>query len=320
MARTTAPRNAIDARLGSLAARRHGLLTTADLAAAGIGDTAVRTRRAAGRWTAERRGVVSIAGLPPTFEGKVMAAVLGHPNGKVFAAGPTAARIWPTPCPPESSLINLLTVDPAKARGDGIATRRTRVLVPADHTVRDGIPLTSYARTLIDLSGRNDLSDRQLGWILDHGIRLGHTSIVAVRHTLDRLRPGPGRRTSRIESLLEARGERFDPGASQPEATIAGWLEHAGFPRPEHGVRVVVGGIEWELDGAYRDLKIAFDYHSVLVHAGDGNVETFHKDYRKALALKADGWDYSVFTSATSERAVVETIATAIAARSPATS
>jgi hypothetical protein len=249
-----------------------------------------------------------------------MAAILGHKNGTVVAAGPTAAQLWRTPCQPDSTLIHLLTVDPAKARGEGIATRRTRILVPADYTLREQVPVTSYARTLIDLSGRDDLSDKQLGWILDHGVRSGYTTLAKVRHTLDRLRPGPGRRTSRIATLLGARGMGFDPGASQPETNIAGWLDAAGLPRPEHGVRVLVDGIEWELDGSYPELKIAFDYHSVREHAGDGNLMTFHKDYRKALALKRAGWDYSVFTSTTSQADAVETIAVALASRREAAS
>ncbi len=308
----------IDFTLAAYAANHRGLLHT-EIARAGVSERTVRRRVASGQWRGERRSVLAINGVPPSFEQVVAGATMSR-GGGVLTAGPTAARMWTMPGNHELPGINLLTIDPAKARGPGIVTHRTRLLVPADRSLVRGIPTTSYARTLLDNSGRRDLSDRQLGWILDHGVRTGATTLEAVRSTTARLRPARGRRTTRIRALLEARGVDFDPGASQPEVRLADWLEGAGFGRPVHGLRIVADGVTWELDGAYPEMKVCFDYHSEAFHAGDGSVPTFHKDSRKANALKKAGWDYSWFTSQSTEADVVDVIGYALVSRTVAMS
>jgi hypothetical protein len=301
----------LDATIGVLAARQRGLVSTSDLDPLGVTPHAARVRRARGQWSRMRRSVVAIAGAPPSFEQVVAAAAMSR-GDDVLVAGPTAARLWNMPGRHDAPGINLLTVTPAKARGDGIVTRRTKLLVPADRGEVRKIAVTSYARTLVDISGRNDLSDKVLGWILDDGLRRGTTSLEAVMHTVARLPPGPGRRPTRIRALLAVRGIDFDPGASQPESRLAGWLEAAGLPRPHLDLTVVAGGVEWELDGAFAEAKVCFDYHSEEIHAGEGGIATFHKDARKAAALKNDGWDYSWFTAQSTEAEVVETIGLAL--------
>jgi hypothetical protein len=309
MAKHTASR--LDATLGVVAAAQRGLLCTDGLSELGVTAHGARVRRANGQWTPLRRSVVAITGTPPSFEQVVAAAAMSR-GDDVLVAGSTGARLWEMPGRHLGAGINLLTVTPAKARGDGIVTRRTRLLVPADRGEVRKIPVTSYARTLVDISGRNDLSDRMLGWILDDGLRRGVTSLEAVAHTIGRLRPAPGRRPARIRALLAVRGVDFDPGASQPESRLAGWLEAAGLPRPELDGTVIASGVEWELDGLYPEARVCFDYHSDLIHAGTGGIATFHKDARKSVALKNDGWDYSWFTSQSTEREVVETIGLAL--------
>jgi hypothetical protein len=314
---TSPNRTGIDARLAALAARQRGLLHHDQITSAGLSDDKIWRRTTSDRWRAERRNVIAINGAPPTFEQVVAAATMSR-GGDVLAAGTTGARLWAMPGDHDLPGIQLLTVIPAKARGNGIVTRRTKLLVPADRAVLRGIPVTSFARTLVDLTGRNDLTDRQLGWILDDGLRRRVTSLEAVRHTVTRLPGGPGRRPSRIVALLEARGVAFQPGASQPESRVAGWLETAGLPTPALDVEVLAGGVTWELDGAYLQARVCWDYHSELIHAGDGSISTFHKDARKALALKNAGWDYSWFTSRSTEAEVVETIGLALRRRAPA--
>lgn len=123
-----------------------------------------------------------------------------------------------------------------------------------------------------------------------------------------RLRPARGRRLSRVRSLLDARGVGYEPGSSQPEVRIAGWLTAAGFPRPRLNVAVDAGGIRWELDGAYVNERVCWDYHSSFVHEGPGGITTGRKDRHKALVLKQAGWCYSIFDESTTETVAVEAI------------
>lgn len=126
---------------------------------------------------------------------------------------------------------------------------------------------------------------------------------------LARLRPGPGRRPRRIRALLAARGVGYQPGASQPEARIAGWLVATGFEQPQLNVTVDAGDVRWELDGASTSQQVCWDYHSSFIHEGPGGITTARKDTRKALVLKQAGWRCSAFDESTTEAAAVEAIA-----------
>jgi len=205
--------------------------------------------------------------------------------------------------------IHLLTLTPAKARGPGVITRRSKTIVPADRASRHGVGVTSWARTFIENSARRDLTDRQLGWILDDGLRRRLVTVDELAGTLARLRPAAGRRPRRVQALLDARGVGYEPGASQPEVRIAEWLMTAGFPRPALNVVVDAGGVRWELDGAYVEEHVCWDYHSSFVHEGPGGITTAQKDTRKALVLKKAGWRYSSFDETTTEASAVEAIA-----------
>lgn len=104
-----------------------------DVAAAGLSRTAARHRLRTGRWERKRRRVYGIAGVRPTFEQE--AARLSH-GPDALVTGPTAARIWNMPGRHEVDGVHLLTLTPGKARGPGVVTRRSRVIVPADRAGR----------------------------------------------------------------------------------------------------------------------------------------------------------------------------------------
>lgn len=297
-----------DAVVAQRAARRLSLVTAGDVAAAGFGSNAVRHRLRTGRWERRRRGIYSIAGVRHSFEQEVEAARLAH-GPMALVTGPTAAKIWDMAGRHDEDGIHLLTLTPGKARGPGIVTRRSKVIVPADRATCHGVGVTSWARTFVENSARNDLSDRQLGWILDDGLRREQVTLAELASTVDRLRPARGRHLSRIRELLRARGVDYEPGASQPEARIAGWLAAAGFGRPQLNVMVDAGGIRWELDGAYVDERVCWDYHSSFVHDGPGGITTGRKDRRKALVLKQAGWRYSIFDETTTQASAVEAVA-----------
>lgn len=289
-------------------ARRLSLVTPADVASASLSRKAVRHRLRTGRWERKRRRVYGIAGTRATFEQEVEAARLSH-GPDALVTGPTAAKVWDMAGRHEADGIHLLTLTPGKARGPGIVPPRSKVIVPADRAVWRGVGVTSWARTFVENSARNDLTDRQLGWILDDGLRRGLVTLDGLARTADRLRPGPGRRLRRVRALLAARGAGYHPGSSQPEVRIAEWLMAAGFDRPQLGVTVDAAGVRWELDGAYVEHQVCWDYHSSFVHEGPGGITTARKDTRKALALKQAGWRYSAFDESTTEAAVIEAVA-----------
>jgi hypothetical protein len=72
-----------DVLVGRIAARQLGLITRRQALDAGITPGEIRWRAATGRWNVIRFGVFAVAGAPPSWEQRVLAAVLAGPPGTV---------------------------------------------------------------------------------------------------------------------------------------------------------------------------------------------------------------------------------------------
>ena len=134
-----------DAAIAVIAARQHGVVTIAQLAAAGLGRRAVDHRVAQGRLVRRHRGVYQVG---PT------AARISHEMAAVLACGPgaalshqTAAALWGFG---RRDDVVHITVEKDTARSrHGIRVHRTASLKAV---VQHGLPVTDPARTLKDLA------------------------------------------------------------------------------------------------------------------------------------------------------------------------
>ncbi|MEI4272869.1 type IV toxin-antitoxin system AbiEi family antitoxin domain-containing protein [Klenkia sp. LSe6-5] len=145
---------AADARARS----RLGILTTADLHAAGVTETEVRTEVRAGRWVRLRTGVfvaradlaeVEATGRRHGLDALAVLASLDRPTTAL--AGESAAWVWGLP-QPRGATATVQLVDPHRYRS-GRGWRMTRAALPPGDVVRRGAyDLTSPARTLVDLA------------------------------------------------------------------------------------------------------------------------------------------------------------------------
>ncbi len=135
--------------IAALAARQHGLVTVAQLLAAGLDHAAIARRVAEGRLHRVRRGVYAVGHAGLSREGQFLAAVLwageGAALGQLAAAEHWEVRRY------RASLIDV--VAPKRRHADvGVRLHRARTLDPRDITTYKGIPVTTIARTLVDLS------------------------------------------------------------------------------------------------------------------------------------------------------------------------
>jgi hypothetical protein len=130
-----------------MAAREWGVLSVAELRACGLSDHAVAARRRAGALHRVHRGVYAVGYRGLTMRGRFLAAVKAAGERAVLSHV-SAAALW-----------ELLPYDPAREpdvialharRLPGITVHRTRNSPPAIRY--DRIPVTTPARTLIDLS------------------------------------------------------------------------------------------------------------------------------------------------------------------------
>jgi very-short-patch-repair endonuclease len=125
------------------------MVTAAQLADAGLGRPAIAARVANG-WLRRRHRGVYLVGPLETPSTAAMAAVLAYGDGALLSHYP-AAVLWALRPAPAHTLHVTVVASGLKSR-DGIRAHRTSHLHPADATRHHGIPVTSPARTLLDLA------------------------------------------------------------------------------------------------------------------------------------------------------------------------
>jgi hypothetical protein len=277
-----------------LAARQHSLVTRPQLYELGFRRHHVERLVAAGQLSRVRPQVFVTAGAVPTWEQAVLAAVLAAGPGAV-ASHLSAAALWGLPGA-ERAGIELTTDRPHCARLRGVRAHRTVAFLAIEHTTRVGIPVTSVARTLVDLSGR--WSVKQLGRAADHAQRHGFLRLDQLRVCVSGLAPAPGRRLTRIQQVLARRLPGYDPGDSDLEVRFARALVAHGVPEPvlQHWVRL--GSRRYRIDLAYPEQRIAIEVDGWDSHRSRS---AFDADRARANDLVVAGWRMLRFTSATTD-------------------
>jgi very-short-patch-repair endonuclease len=150
-----------DAEIASIATRRHGVVTRAQLVAAGVSESGISDRVAAGRLHRVHRGVYAVGHPRLSDHGRWMAAVLACGEGAVLSHL-SAAELWglrrrarrlseaggrgaPDP-------VHITVPSTAgKRKQRGIVLHRSSTLTASDCTRHDGIPVTKPRRTLADI-------------------------------------------------------------------------------------------------------------------------------------------------------------------------
>lgn len=145
----------VDAEIATIAGRTHGVITRSRLLAAGVTPKQITVRVARGSLLAVHRGVYRVGHTAPSVAATYLAAVMACGHGALLAG--RAAAWWlgivgGEPPPPE-------VVAPTERRVPGVRTRRCRGLRRSDGRVHGGIPVTSAARTLVDLAAVLALDD-----------------------------------------------------------------------------------------------------------------------------------------------------------------
>ncbi len=132
--------------IAGLAARQHGVVSRCQLLALGVSSSAIGRRVAAGKPHPLYRGVFAVGHRVVSLKGRWMAAtlatdgVLSHrPAGALWAIRPWAGRVD-------------ITTRWDRRPQPGLLLHRA-VLAEDEITIEQGIPVTTPARTLLDLAG-----------------------------------------------------------------------------------------------------------------------------------------------------------------------
>jgi hypothetical protein len=178
--------------IARIAARQHGVVSTNQLRGLGLDRSWVRRRVEGGLLHKVHVGVYAVGRPGLSLRGRYLAGVLAGGPGTVlsYRAG---AELWGLR--PNSAGRVEITVPRGRAGPAGVTVHRTRVLAPQDVTVRDGIPVTSVARTLLDLAAVLKPSDLEVA--VDRAERLGLFDLNAVVDVLNRANGRKGAKTLR---------------------------------------------------------------------------------------------------------------------------
>ncbi len=133
--------------LAALATRQHGVVSTRQLGELGYGRNAVHKAAGVGRLHRVQRGVYAVGHRRLTWEGRCMAAVLAsYPS---VAGHLSAAWLWGLlRSRPET--IHVTCRVPRRGKRPFVLHRAD--LAQIDLARRDGIPVTSLSRTILDVA------------------------------------------------------------------------------------------------------------------------------------------------------------------------
>jgi hypothetical protein len=263
--------------MARLAACAHGVVRRSDLVAAGITNTQIKSRVASGALLREHRGVYRVGHRAPSIEARYLAAVWACGEGALLCglAAAFLLGLLPVGAAPLAEVV-------ARGRRRVEGVRVKRGLDARDAFTWRGIPVTSPARTMVDLAAVLSLNALARAFH-EAGIRHG-TTPAHVETVLER------RPNSRGASNLRAVIHGDEPVLlSALEQRFRRLLREAGLPlpvtnRPASGRRIDCRWPEYrltvELDG-YR-------YHSSR-HA-------WELDRGREREARARGDDFRRFT------------------------
>jgi very-short-patch-repair endonuclease len=264
-------------RVARLAAEQWGVLSLDELRACGLSATAVADRARSGRLHRLHRGVYAIGHANPPLEGRFL--------GAVKAAGPdaflshfSAAALWEIV--PWHERHPEVTVPRAGRRAHPrLRVHRSSVLTGADVARHRGIPLTSPARTLLDLAAT--LRDRPLRRAVRQAQALHLTNVRQLAETIQRA----GRRhgSSRLAGVI-ATGPA--PTRSELEDVVLDLILGAGIAHPKVNRPITLDGRRVIPDFRWPDRRLILEADGAAWH--DDPAARAHDRERQAL-LEAHG-------------------------------
>jgi very-short-patch-repair endonuclease len=247
-----------DRRISGIAERQHGVLTIAQLRAAGVSDDAVKGRVRSARLHRIHRGVYAVGHALLSHEGRWMAAVLALDGALSHR---DAAALWKL-LPPRSGPVEIsVSGNGGREKRKGIRVHRSSTL-GGQVTRHRGIPVTTPARTIADLRAS---ARRQSSAISEQDLRRAIRQADVLGLSIDAVAT-PDRTRSELELLFLQLCRRH--GLPKPEVNV--WIDSLLVDFLWRARRLVV-----ETDG-YR-------YHRGRV--------AFEADRDRDLRLKALGYE-----------------------------
>jgi len=260
--------------IAALAHRQYGVASRGQLLSAGVTRRQIDHRLRIGRLHALHRGVYAVGHAAPRAEARWLAAVLACGEGALLSHR-SAASLWRIRMG-EGPRPDVLLHSSRSHRRRGITVHRAEI-VAADRDRHMGIPVTSPARTLVDLA--HVLDERDLTRALREAQFLRRFDLKATLRALERRPSAPLRRLLADLSATE----------SHIEDELLRICDRFGLPRPLIQQRVAGRRVDflWPRE------KLVVEMDGWQAH---GTRKAFIADRRATNALQLAGYTALRFT------------------------
>ncbi len=265
--------------LADLAGRQHGVVARRQLLRLGMTGRMVEHRILRGRLHPLHRGVYAVGHRHVTARGRWLAAVLAAGAGAVLSHR-SAAALWGLR-DTAAALIDV-TVPHGRAARAGLRLHQIP-LADDERTIRDGIPVTSPARTLFDLA--TVLTPQAL----ERAAAQAEVQRLAGAASLATLLERHAGRTGApaVRALLASGAMDAGITRSMLEERFLEFLDAQGLPRPQLNRTLAVGRRTIEADCVWPDRRLIVELDSRAVH---DTAAAFERDRERDRTLLADGW------------------------------
>jgi predicted transcriptional regulator of viral defense system len=248
--------------LAELATRQHGVVSTRQLAELGYNRSSAAKANGVGRLHRIYRGVYRVGHTDLSWEGRCMAAVLAA--RPAVASHWTAAWIWGLLARRPGTLH---VTCPNSRRAKRPFATHTADLPESDRTVRDEIPVTSVARTILDISVGSRV--KTVGRFIERADEAKVFDLGEMRGLLDRFKGHQGAAT--VRAALDAYRPERRFTRSGFERRFFELVREAGLPEP--AMNVFVAGRE--LDAYWEEECFGVELDSWATH---GSRLSFEED------------------------------------------
>ena len=266
-------------RIAAIARQQRGRVSRRQLLAAGLSKAAIGRMISRGLLLPEHAGVYTVAHGAQVPLGRETAALLAC-GDRACLSHTSAAAVWGILEPRAEAVEVTIIAFNSGRRRPKIRLHHSRDLTARDLRVHNGLPLTSPARTLLDLSAR--LDRRSLERALDEALVVRKlVSRSQVHEVLGRANGHAG--ASVLRALMARRGTS-SVTHSQAERRCLELIRKAGLPEPRTQLRIA----GYTVDLVWPEQRVVFEIDGYSFHTSRF---AFDRDRRKDAALKAAGYD-----------------------------
>jgi very-short-patch-repair endonuclease len=258
----------------AFAGRQHGVITRRQATTAGLSRREIERRLEAGWLIRLYEGVYAVGHTGLKDKSHLIAAVYAC-GEEALASHRAAGRLWGIlrSGPPIE-----VTGPRSRVPGKGFLLHRSRRIHEEDRALIDAIPVTSLARTLVDLA--DVLPEEQLANAVHEAEVLRLFDLTEVQRVLERL---PGRRgRHKLTRVLTAYKDVQPFTRNRAERLVLQMCEEYGLPTPRTNTWV---GSQ-EVDFYWPEAKLALEFDGGAVHR---TTRAFHEDRKRDRALAARG-------------------------------